>query len=393
LRYIEDRYALFDYNVRFARMEFNSRLAELKYEWKLSNTFTLTPKFNFKWSEPWTYPFREATWYKTVTRYTAGLEGAWNASPRLDVVLGVQGYQDRARTQPAKPWNTTQDLTLCYRDQAVYAEALWQGEWATITLGGRFESHSAAGDAFVPRLGITKAFDRFHFKVLAAQAFRTPTTDNFDQATVAIHPEKTTAYEVEMGYRFTPNFIATVNLFTQRVKDPLVWTQYPDGEGTYQNLPQTGSRGAECTLAWRYAWGFLNFTGSYYEARQNQVSDYAVPWNDRYLIASARTKATLYSSFFLGNHVSLAPSLVVLGPRYGYPSGLPTSPMVPIAFKSTAVGDLFLHYGIPRWDLLLSAGVSNLTNEKQLFLGAYPTSMGPMPGPGREFTLRVGYNF
>lgn len=389
-RFIEDRYALADYvSADGARMEFNTRYANLGYAWKASESFTLTPWVTYRYSQPWFYPSREATRDKDATRLSQGLTGTWDISKDVNLVFGYEGYKDESTIHAAsQSWNTTTGRSLSFTDTAFFAQAMWTTDLANLTLGGRWEKHSEAGSAFVPRFGITKVVGKFHVKFLAAKAFRTPVIENIDQSAAPITSEKTTAYELEMGYQLSSSWILTGNIFNLKIVDPIVYGN--QAGGAYANLPETGTKGAEATLTFRAAWGYMNLTGAYYEANNNLVPDYRVPQNDKTLVGAPRTKFTAYGNIKLSSTWSLAPSIIHSGERYGYSGDFVTAPG---AFKATTVGNLFLNCKIAPWNLLGSLGVNNISDEKHVYVGGYSSSQPPLPAQGREFVVRLGYNY
>ncbi|MBV5350144.1 TonB-dependent receptor, partial [bacterium] len=206
-------------------MEFNSKAYELKYEWKVSKDLTITPKLNYRYSQPWFYPADEATLNKSVVRETAGISGMWDISKPLNLTFGLEAFKDTNTASGAGQTFVVNGLNeFSYNNKAAYAQLLWMSDIVNVTVGGRFEKHSIAGDSFVPRIGITKDLGAFHFKLLAAKAFRAPVGENINRGTAGIKAEKTTTIEMETGYQFSPNLFATVNIFNISITDPIVWS-------------------------------------------------------------------------------------------------------------------------------------------------------------------------
>lgn len=58
-----------------------------------------------------------------------------------------------------------------------------------VFIGARFDNHSQFGSAFSPRVGVTKLFENWHFKLLYSRAFRAPAIENIN-TNVDIKPEK-----------------------------------------------------------------------------------------------------------------------------------------------------------------------------------------------------------
>jgi outer membrane receptor for ferrienterochelin and colicin len=368
-------------------MEFNTRFAKVDYAWKVSDAFTLTPWVAYRYSQPWFYPSKQETRDKDATRTSQGLTGTWDISKAWNLVFGYEGYKDSSTIHAAtQTWNTATGKTLSFTDTAFFAQAMWITDIANVTLGGRYEKHSEAGSAFVPRFGITKVWDKFHVKFLAAKAFRTPVIENIDQSAAPIVSEKTTAIEMEMGYQLSSSLILTGNLFNLKIVDPIVYGN--QAGGSYANLPETGTKGMEASLLWKTSWSSLTLTGAYYEAVNNQVPDYKVFTNEKTLVGAPRTKFTVYGNFKLTPSLSVAPSVIYSGVRYGYNADFVAAPG---AFPATTVANLFCNYKVATF--LTSFGVNNLTDTKHLYVGGYSSSQPPLPAQGREFIFRLGYNY
>ena len=405
VRFIEDRFAQWNFYPANAslrrREEFNHRFAEVSQTWSASAELTFTALLNYKRSEPYHVVDTTLLTPETpaeVTRLSGGLRAAWDPNPRLNLTFGAEGFEDTGRMHP-RPGQETRDVwltapgaDLTFNSKALYAQALWRTDLVNLTLGGRQEWHSTAGKAFVPRLGLTRVWGPFHVKLLAARAFRTPVLLNIDQAinpAQPVRPELATTWELEGGWQLAPQVALMMNLFTLRVDEPIVFTTAPDQSAFgYQNRDRIGSRGLEASLLWKGAPGRLTVTGAYYEASGHRVQDYQVAQNGKFLLGASRLQFSAYGQFTLTERLDLAPSLVFNGPKYGQDA---THLDPPRLFRSTTLVNLFLNWR-PGSKLLCSAGVSNLTDEKLQFVGAYPFSTPPIPAQGRELSFRVGYN-
>jgi len=388
-RAIEDRYALFDFTNNYTRMEFNSRAIELKYDWKVSPEFTLTPKVNHRWSKPWFYPNTKNEADKQVVRETLGVAGSWDISKAFNLAFGAEAFKDtNSAKAPGQVFAYNGKDEFSYNNKAIYAQLLWMSDIVNLTVGGRSEKHSIAGDSFVPRIGLTKVIGAFHFKALWAKAFRAPVGENINRGVPGIKPERTTTLELEAGYQFNQNLFATANVFNTKISDPLVWN------GGYTNVGKVASQGAEFTLTWRGAFGSLNVSGAYNENDKSTVPDYAVPQNDKTFLGAARHKLAVYGNFKVMDNLTLAPTLVSLGSRYGYDFLHQSQNNQPPAFfKPVTTVDLFAHYKIPSLKLTASLGVNNLTNATYEILSGYVDSSTPVATLGREVVARIGYNF
>lgn len=393
LRVIDDRWEATDFTdfrpENPTTIGFHGTYVDAKYLIKLSDTFTLTPRLTYKEQAPWSYQDVRAIEERRMKRSTAGLQASWDPSSALDMVFGVEATQDDGSAPPTKAW-VNGSTEVSYRNLAFYAQALWSNPLLNVTLGGRFDDNSQFGSSFVPRLALTKAWTHTHFKLLISKAFRAPVAENIELNPV-IKPEKTTSIEAEFGAQLPGGIYVSFNAFDVSIKNPIVY-QYVVGAGedgtdleTYTNYPKTGSRGLEAEVQMRRDWGFLHGTFSYAQVADNQVPDYKVEGQDKYTLGLPATKFTLLASLKLGHGLSLNPSVIALGQRYGYDFGA----TAPRKFDADTLINVFLDWKTGDWNL--SLGLMNATDRKIPFLQAYSGGGGPYPGPSREAVVRVGY--
>lgn len=394
LRFIRDQYESTDFDVNAAffptpydTIQFGGTYAEVKYQWKVLDQLTLTPKFSWKEQTPWRYD-GDGSAYRKVSRQVAGLQASWDATSRLNLIAGVDLTTDKGTNPSGDLFNYNQSDHLTFDSQAFYVQALWKLQDFNLTGGARFDKHEVFGSSFVPRFAITHAGPKFHFKFLASMAFRAPVQENINLRP-EIKPEKTTGLELEIGAQLSGNAYASFNLFNISIKDPISYYNPSPGEDGYKNFEKTGTRGAELDLQVRGGWGFVHTSLSYSQAADNQVPFYAVPQTDRYMTGMPNLKLALNASFDLGQGLRFTPSVVALGPRYGVTPGAASPQEMP----SVAIFNLWGAWKRGDWDL--SLGLLNVTGTQFDIPQGYHTQDGggnpPIPGQGREVALRVGY--
>jgi outer membrane receptor for ferrienterochelin and colicin len=209
---------------------------------------------------------------KTAERIEESLGLSYNATERLNILAGGSFYKDLAHTAPDAP---DYDLFLNgqrstdYSNGSFFAQGLLRTNWVDVTIGGRMDRHSQAGNSFAPRFALTKVLGKFHVKGLVSKAFRAPGIENL-LLNPEIKPERTTVMEFEAGYQITRNSILTGNVFNSRIKKPIVYAYDPEANvETYQNFSETGTRGFELDYRIKEGWGYVNMNYSYYRAIEN----------------------------------------------------------------------------------------------------------------------------
>ena len=382
---------------------FNSTYCELKYLWKISNKLSITPKLNYKNQSPWKTPQGDSinpSYLKTATRSTANITASYNPTRKINVVFGTETYRDVAIDHLAGDTFYNGKTRVNFYNYAFFAQGLLKTRIVNIILGARYDKHNVYGDAFVPRIGLTKKYNRFHFKALYSNSFRAPAIENIDYSgSTGIHPERTQVGEIELGYQITHNSIFTINFFDITTKNPIIY--YTVGASdAYTNQGSTGTRGLEAEYKAKAKWGYVSVNYSFYTAAGKQQSAaYRVAADTAMLLGFASQKVNLNASINITKNLSINPSGTFYGPRWGYTSLNSDTLPVLKKFNPVVLFNLFIKYNTPVKGLTIGLGVYDLFNQVFVFIQPYaqPNSTinlphAPLPGPPREFILRVSYN-
>lgn len=415
VRVLFDRYATTDrypYDTLAASplpVDFMTVVADAQYTLQLSPTFTLVPRLNVRQHRPWQDTLKTSESYnsgdyydKQVTRSTANVTGTWQALDSLSLLAGAQTWFDYASESlppqqywsgVSKPFNNGK-MHIVYEDVAVFAQAIWNSPWVNITGGARYEYHSAYGSFFVPRVALTKVMGDFHFKALAAEAFRAPAIENI-HLNPAIKPEHTWAFEVELGYAISKAFYAGINLFDFTMYNPIIYDVTGSTEG-YNNYHESGALGLELELRYRGSYGFAGLTYSLATAAgRSDVVAYQVQQTGNMLQGLPMHKVVANGGITLGDHWVFGPSIIVLGPRYGAlntPGVFELTPTLVLGSLAITYKDLV----VPHFDVTL--GCYNIADQPFTYIQAYnsyyqgfSSGRAPIPGLDREVLLRAAW--
>jgi outer membrane cobalamin receptor len=379
--------------------DFSSQLYELKYAWKISEKLTITPKLNYKYQVPWETPDGDslnATYEKYAKRSTANLTASYTHNRNINVVLGGEFYRDYAIDKNDTFYNGKDAVD--FNNLAVFTQGLWKTRLVNFILGARYDKNSAYGDAFVPRVGLTKKFFRFHFKALYSNSFRAPSIENINYSlTGALSPEKTQVAELEMGYQVTRKSIITVNFFDITTRNPIVYFFDANANtDAYLNANSTGTLGAEAEYKIKGKWGYAGINYSFYtSAGKTRIDAYRVPDDSAALLGFANHKVNFYVTYNLSKKFSVNASATYYGERNAYTSV--DTAYVPLHGRtpSKLLVNLFLNYA-PVKGLTIGAGVFDLLDQKFTFIQPYSNALtpghAPLPAPPREFVFRISYD-
>ncbi|MFA5975191.1 MAG: TonB-dependent receptor [Elusimicrobiota bacterium] len=373
-------------------------LAEVGYDLQPAARWTITPRFNFNQHRPWNERDVFFLYDKTFDRYKESLLAKYEYSRQFVFLGGLEFQQDHAKVSDDTPdtglWPGN-NRKITYRNAAYYAQGQMElSSWGTLVSGGRYEHHSLYKDSLVPRVAWTKLWDRWHLKALYSEAFRTPSLENI-RLNSDIRPEYLTTYELETGYCFREDLFASVAFFNTKIRRPIVYHNDPvTGSEFYSNDDPIGTHGFELTGRWKSGPNYADISYSFYSATQNRVPLYAVPGRQDVLLGWPVHKVALNGSYALGHGFSMNPSAIVLAERYGYYRQDPFGNML-LRRESTAV---MINLYVRKKDVFLKgldvgAGIFDLFGSGYNYIQPYDSSHAPLPGPSREFIVRVSCTF
>ena len=379
--------------------EFNSLFAELKYSKKLNNKITFTPRFNYKSNEPWKSPAYddEPAYHIQGTRLTENIILSYDPNRKINVIIGAESYQDNAKYQTDSTFFTDNKTSVSYLNYAGFAQGQIKTKFANLILGARFDKNSAFGQAFVPRVGITKIINNFHYKFLFGKSFRAPSIANFDAAdSNGIKPEFSNVLELEIGYKISKNSFFTINAFDITTNEPIVYYNNYDtltnaSIDLYTNFGSCGTQGVEAEYKLKNKKFSLILNYAYYTAaNKTRISLYESK-SPASLLAFANHRANVSATYLINEELSLNTTASFYGKRWGA-VGM-DSLENPILEKtdSKILLNAFVNYQTKIKGFVIGAGVYDALNQKFTFIQPYNGGHPALPGPSREFLIRVQY--
>jgi len=379
--------------------QFRSYVGDARYQLKLGERITLTPRVNFRFQNPWHYDDPNSPVFSdySVYRLLGNVLLSYDVTKQLNVLAGVESYYDHAKLNDLRLGGSqalfgTEDH-VSYENVAEVFQAIYNASIANFVVGARYEQHSEFGSSFVPRAAITKLIGRFHAKLLFSQAFRAPGIENINFGR-DLKPEKTTVFEGEVGYELTDHMFASLNAYDITIKRPIIYDVDPATlEEVYQNFDQTGTRGIEAEYRLRYARGYATLSYSYYyEGKKNKVALYEVPTDDAVMLAFPAHKVAASGSLNLWRNLSLNPSVIALSERWGYMSGDDMgNPVLGREGAALLLNAYLLYRDLGIDGLDVGVGGFNLLDSDVPYLQPYNGGHAPLPGPSREILGRITF--
>lgn len=395
-----------------SRSTFDSLHAEVSGTWRPTDRVEIVPRLSFTYQRPWNTPDPASPYFydRSASRTRARLFSRWAPVNDLQLTVGADAMLDHGSSP--QPWNTGFETPLqapsggsgsASVDHSVaggFMEFYSENPVVNVVAGVRYERHSAAGGAMIPRLTLHRSFGPLQFKAMLGLAFRRPALENL-VSSPTLQQEQSTTYEVEGSWDLTPRQRLWFNFFDIRIGSPIAYASAVDpstGERmeVYQNLGRIGTRGVEATYRFRAEGATASVNYSFYGASiAERAQSVQVPDQSAVFLAAPAHRFTLDASFKPKPWLSINPTLLVLGPRHGLDplaqsdgSVLEQGLKLPwqcLANLAVRVEDL------PIKGLDVTLGLYNLFGASYRFLAASAGSSAPMPGLDREIMLRVGY--
>ncbi|MEW6776394.1 MAG: TonB-dependent receptor plug domain-containing protein [Bdellovibrionota bacterium] len=383
---------------------FRSFFADASHKLRLGEGLSMEPSLGLTRQSNWHSRFgTDATdddhFDVVVWQLRAGLPVSWEITDWAALLAGAEYELTYSKYGPTVTENIYPDGTddIGFSNLSLFGEGSIQHEIANATVGARFEYHEQYGASFVPRVALTRQFERFHLKGLFSQAFHAPTIENLS-TNPGLDPERTTVFEAEGGWKIADGFLLTVNFFDITLKKPIVYDIA--GGDLYQNFSKTGSRGIEAEFRSEGKWASLWIGYSFYTtASKNKVPLFDVPGENGILLAAANHKVTFTGSIPVYKGFYFDPSFVFLSDRWGYFTATPLSP-------KTFGPAYLLNLQLRCEDLLIDGlsarfSIHNVLGDKddvyiQPYLSTDPGGFGqiaPIPALSREFLLRLAYEW
>jgi outer membrane cobalamin receptor len=374
----------------YTYIHFRNFFADVKYEIKASKRLTITPQFRYVNQIPWLFGYfgEEDDFYRVrAKRLFGSLSGSLDVSRKVNINAGVLYFNDEANDLLKEEYFDAN--TISFNNIGAFAQALLKHRLANATIGFRYERNNKYGDAFVPRIALTKKIENFHFKILYSQAFRAPSIENINlSSNGSIKPEKSHVFETELGYQFTPEMLLSVNAFSLRTNDVIVFSSTVDNPlGEYQNFSQSGSSGIEMVYSIRNKKWYSYITYSFSQAsKENSVDSYTVPQTSKQFLGLPATKLTLNTSYSIAKRISINPSLISVGKRYAF-----TQPEFITALDPYVLLNVYLNFNDILPGLSAGTGVNDVFNDHPDIPQPYNGDFAPVPGRSREYVIKLSY--
>jgi outer membrane receptor for ferrienterochelin and colicin len=365
-----------------------SHIVSIRRKFSLSEKLSITP---FLWNKshyPWRFiDYHDSVYFENFynVRTEGGLIGNYIFNSNFSLLAGARYQNDYSsyfeENTPLR-FSYNGQTSVQFFNYSIYTQATLKWKKFILTPGLRYEKHNVYGAVLVPRINLSAQWNKFGFDIQYNEAFRAPTIINID-LNRTIKPERTYDKEIELNYSFNSFNQMAITFFYIDIFRPIIYTK-EEGIETYFNGARTGSLGTEFSYRWKNEKNFLASSFSFYRPSNNLVDVFSVEQNSNVLIATPAVKIACDYTRQINKYLYFGVSGIYYGKRYGYnsvdePFSQPETYLITAYVGTKALFDV----------LDLSIGMNDILDQRYKFIQAYRSGSGPLPGPGRELTVRL----
>jgi len=374
---------------------FKSHFYDLKQVITASKKLTITPRITYKSQSPWksnAYSGKEA-YNRTASRALGNVTASYNYNRYVNFVIGGEFYRDQAEDHVEDSYFSNGEQKISYYNYAFFSQGLIKTRFVNFIVGARYDKHSEYGDAFVPRVGLTKKYGAFHFKALYSKSFRAPSIENVNYSTIeGIKPELTQVNELELGYKLGRKSIITLNVFDISTKNPIVYFTDSSNADFYINSGGSGTQGLEAE--YKLKLNKINFGinyAFYTAANKDKIGDYEVAEDEPALLAFSNHRLNFNATCRPNKKLSVCLTASYYSARWAVTSVDTAGASVFEKLAPSTLLNIFINYE-PVKGLNIGIGAYDALSQKFLFVQPYDGGHAPLPGPTRELVFKLQYN-
>lgn len=409
VRFVQNKY--FTVNPHFGDSKINiaGNFLTMGYVFNISPTFSLHTKASFKQQTPYAFsdipdlPPTVGTTGKLLStmagnllenRYLGNVYALYKPWEILTLSLGIEAYHDQSSYFATDYRFRDSTKTASFNNIGAFAEANLRTKFVNITAGARVDKYGDVLPVVVPRLAITRAFERLHFKALYTQAFKAPSIHNikFAQIGTNILPERFQLIEFEAGFRIDKKLRLSANVYDILIQNFITRQDLGTTAFQFANTGNIGTQGIEGEAYYQAGWGDVHFGYSFYRVSQAE-NDKLIEGLPTVAPGLPAQKATLRVSLNVRQDITANVVFMYLTNKFRRSSF--TSNTVYEYPNEQHLNLNIQHKNFLLKNLTLMLGCYNVLDQTHYLLSWKRDFSADifLPTQGREFVLKFIYNF
>jgi len=357
---------------------------------------------NFKDQIPWNTQYGDpkifdAQNFKTWRFTLSGLLN-YKISPQINALFGSTYYRDHMRFYRSALLLNNGKSNTSFDAFGSFGEISFTSKFANLFAGGRYDYYQSFKPNLSPRLGVTKDFKYFHYKLIYGESFKIPTLQNINisyLSSTRITPEKIRDIQAEFGVKEKSNSL-TANIFLTSIQNIIVYG-YDLGNKveSYVNNGDLTLRGFELSMNNKIKALEMRTSYSYYQVVNYTSPDYLVDTANLKsgTLSIPKHKIAWYGRYEISKKYALIANYVFQSTKYSNEQvNVNTGEYALVKFQPTHIIDIMFQTKRIVVFTDFTIGVHNLLNTNNFYSyaasSAYPASIGM----GRELFFQLKLN-
>jgi outer membrane cobalamin receptor len=375
---------------------------EIQYDAKLGKKSTLKTKFNSNYQIPWSYfntsDSRRVESNTTNVRHMFTSNYFNRVKEWLTLSSNLSGSLQTSSHDFQEGSNKTDEkVPHQISDLSLFTEANAKTKFGNLNVGIRFENNTLQPFFYAPRFGYSVIIKKFHTKINVAKAFKIPTIENVHLGPddSPLKGEDVWFFEWQTGYRPTQGISFLVNLFSNKIRNPIVYAFDNVTLDNYVNRKEIGTLGGEFMATFSDIRNTVLLSYSYYQniTSLTDLPEAQIDSANKMLLGMPAHKVTIILSRKLGKSFAINYSQELHSDAYAYETNKEGELEIK-HFKPTNRINISVNYTPKSYPgFMLKVGCNNFMNVKQYAMSPYNNGLAALPMSSREFRIELNYSF
>jgi outer membrane cobalamin receptor len=378
-------------------VSYENTSVQIQYDWHFDDTIKIVPEISYSRQVPWDLNFQYGqNNVRTAHRWRIDINAFIDMGEQSNLLIGSSYYyEDEEFTEAflydpetrfdGKSYTNNEDFAFYFQYEA-------NSVWVNYTIGLRFEHHDFAGNQVVPRIALTKSWDKINYKLVYNEAFKIPAFDTVASASNAGVPlsgaEKTKGIESELSYQFSETTIVQGNVFWMDISDFIAFDPSIVANATVGDISILGG---ELIFIYRSPWADMQLSYSLFQIDKNNISTFSIEEDPDALLGAPNHLVKLNTTIKLNSMNSININGVMTPPRYACISDPAFVCGTPKKVGSQYEFDLY--YLRKFENVELGFGLANFFNSSIEYIQPYRGGSPPQPGLGRRIMFKASYQW
>jgi len=408
LRFVQNKY--FTVNPHFGNSKINisGNFLTMGYVFNMTPQLSLHTKASFKQQVPYYFsdiPDLPASLGATgklrsleaanmlENRVLGNFYALYKPWESLTISAGVEAFHDKSSYFATTYTFRDSSRVAQFNNIGAFAEVNLRSKIANVTLGARVDKYGSVLPVVVPRIAITRAFEKLHFKALYTEAFKSPSIHNIRFASIgsSILPERFRLIEFETGLKIGDKLQLNANLYDIVIQDAITRRDLGTTNFEFINTGDIGTQGIEGEARYRTEKMDIQFGYSFYRVSKNS-KEREIPTLPTVFSGVPAQKATLRISRELTENLSANVTFMYLTNKFRVSDLRPG--FIEQYSNEQHLNINFQYKNFILKNLTFMFGCYNALDQKQYFLSWKRDFSAEvyLPSQGREFLVKLMYN-